>query len=163
MNRATTRILQLVSTSGYSLWKTLVVVNAFHEQTKYNVQLFFLCVFLFYHTVAYFIAVMLKCMLKLKIFSDCISFYNYQLFTQIVVAYVCFAVLSRRHLTQHRHLTSITSQLQTNFRIAPSFIYNRRCQLKNFFYQTSEYNSTTRIWKMQAKISNSFNFSMKDF
>ena len=56
----------------------------------------------------------------------------YQLITQIIVAYVCFAVLSRRRLTQHRHLTTITLQLQTNFRIAPSFIYKRRCQLKDF-------------------------------
>ena len=31
-----------MSMSGYSLWKTLVVVNAFHEQIQYNMQ-FFLC------------------------------------------------------------------------------------------------------------------------
>ena len=41
MNLATTRILQLVITPVYNLWKTLVVVNAFHEQTQYNVQFFF--------------------------------------------------------------------------------------------------------------------------
>ena len=71
-------------------------------------------------------------MLKFNVFSDCISFYIYQSITQIVVAYVCFAVLSRRHLTQHRHLTIITSQLQTHLRIAPSFIYNRRCHFNDF-------------------------------
>ena len=58
MNLAITRILQLVITTGYSLWKTLVVVNAFHEQTQYNKQFLFVCV-LFYRAVASFIVVML--------------------------------------------------------------------------------------------------------
>ena len=35
-----TRILQLMSTSGYSLWKALVLVNAFHEQIQCNVHFF---------------------------------------------------------------------------------------------------------------------------
>ena len=65
-------------------------------------------------------------------FSDCISFYIYQSITQIVVAYVCFAVLSRHHLAQHCHLTTITSQLQTNFQIAPNLIYKRRCHFNDF-------------------------------
>ena len=58
--------------------------------------------------------------------------YLYQTITQIVVAYICFAVLSRHHLAQHRHLTSTTSQLQTNIRIAPNFIYKRRCHFNDF-------------------------------
>ena len=81
-------------------------------------------------------------MLKFDFFSDCISFYIYQSITQIVVAYFCFAVLSRHHLAQHCHLTTITSQLQTHFRIAPSFIYNRRFQLKDFF---TKYPNTTQL------------------
>ena len=36
------------------------------------------------------------------------------------------------HLAQHRHLTTITSQLQTNIRIAPNFIYKRRCHFNDF-------------------------------
>ena len=66
----------------------------------------------------------------------------YQTITQIVVAYVYFVVLGCRHLTQHRHLTTITSQLQTHLQIAPSFIYNRRCQLKDFF---TKYPNTTQL------------------
>ena len=58
--------------------------------------------------------------------------YLYQTITQIVVACVCFAVLNRHHLPQHRHLTTITSQLQTNIRIAPNFIYKRRCHFNDF-------------------------------
>ena len=132
MNLATTRTLQLVSTSCYSLWKTLVVVNAFHEQTQYNVQLFFVCVLVLPYCCLFY-RCYVNAYLNSIFFSDCISFYIYQSITQIVVAYVCFAVLSRHHLAQHRHLTTITSQLQTNFRIAPSIIYKRRCQLEGLF------------------------------
>ena len=58
--------------------------------------------------------------------------YLYQTITRIVVAYICFAVLRRRHLAQHRHLTTTTSQLQTNIQIAPNFIYKRRCHFNDF-------------------------------
>ena len=74
MNLATTRILQLVSTSGYSLWKTLVVVNAFHEQTQCNVH-FFVCVSVSSFIILSFLLQLLyKCMLKFN-FSKCITLY----------------------------------------------------------------------------------------
>ena len=68
----------------------------------------------------------------LKFNFQSVLLYLYQPITQIVVACVCFAVLSRHHLAQHRHLTTITSQLQTNIRIAPNFIYKRRCHFNAF-------------------------------
>ena len=129
MNLATTRILQLVSTSGYSLWKTLVVVNAFHEQTQCNVHFFCVwCLVLSY--CRFFYSCYINACLN-SIFQS-VLLYLYQTITQIVVACICFAVLSRHHLAQHRHLTTITSQLQTNIKIAPNFIYKRRCYFNDF-------------------------------
>ena len=97
--------------------------ECFSRTNTMQCAFFFVCVCLVLSYCRFFYSCYINACLN-SIFQS-VLLYLYQTITQIVVAYVCFAVLSRHHLAQHRHLMTITSQLQTNIRIAPNFIYKR--------------------------------------